>query len=258
MSAIHLPKAGVGSINFDISLAANSSSKPYFRAFSTGGINQGGNTVWIDPDAQEKANGGFNPGSNPPGAPTYGRDNVFFIGAADFVTRISRVHSVWFEAIDPFITDEQENFIAPFYIEPTKEPRDEDQPAGTAVNLAFRGASNIRKDRYICDDLTTVNREPLENALFLYSFGDYYDDGVVNTAFGEIPLKNEPYENSACDDAGEEKKKFIVFINDEEEWRDEIIQIAGAPFYQVRITFESDIFTGLVPELSALAIAWYD
>lgn len=250
------PDPGAIGLNaFDISLAANSSSKPYFRAFSTGGI-QDSNTIWIDPDAEEKSNGGFNPGNN--GAKTYGRDNVFYIGAADFVTRISRVHSVWFEAIDPFITDEKALFTAPLYIEPTKEPRDEDQPIGTAVNLAYRGASNIRSDRFVCDDLTTVNREPLENALFLDSFGDYYDDGVVNTAFGEIPLKNEPYENTTCDSAGDDRKKFIVFIADQEDWLDEITSIGGAPFYQVRITFESDIFTGLVPELSALAIAWYD
>ena len=97
------PDAGSVGLNaFDISLAANSSSKPYFRAFSTGGINTQGNTVLVLPDTEEEANGGFNPGSNPPGQKTFGLDNTFYIGAADFVTRISRVHSVWFEALDPF------------------------------------------------------------------------------------------------------------------------------------------------------------
>jgi hypothetical protein len=126
------PDPGAIGLNaFDISLAANSSSKPYFRSFSTGGINSSGNTVWVHPDAELEANGGFNPGDG--GKPTWGQDNTFYVGGADFVTRLARVHSVWFEAIDPFITTEKTLFEAPIYIEPSKEPRDEDQPAGTSV-----------------------------------------------------------------------------------------------------------------------------
>ena len=83
------------------SLAANSSSKPYFRAFSTGGIDTSGNTVLVQPDNEDSANGGFNPFSLPnPGAPTPGRDDAFYFGAVDFVTRVSRSHSVWYETVD--------------------------------------------------------------------------------------------------------------------------------------------------------------
>ena len=105
---------------------------------------------------------------------TYGLDNTYYIGAADFVTRISRVHSVWFKTLDPFLEDEQ-LFEDPIYIEPIKEPRDEDQPDGTLVELSFRGASNIRVDRFLCGDLSVQNTQPLDNAQLLDSFGDYYD-----------------------------------------------------------------------------------
>ncbi len=250
------PDPGAIGLNaFDISLAANSSSKPYFRAFSTGGIDSSGNTVIVNPDSEEEANGGFSPAAG--GAKTYGLDNSYYIGAADFVTRIARVHSIWFKAIDPFVTSEETLFTAPIYLEPTKEPRDEDQPVGTAVVLNFRGASKIRDDRYkCCSNPQVQNTEPLENALLFDSFGDYYDHGCVQP--DEIPLHNELFENRSCDIDNNQKSKFIVFFNDEEKWTDDISLISGAPYYQVRVTFESDIFTGLTPELSALAVAWFD
>lgn len=251
------PDVGAVGLNaFDISLAANSSSKPYFRAFSTGGINTQGNTILVNPDTEEEANGGFNPGSNPAGKPTFGLDNTYYIGAADFVTRISRVHSVWFRALDPFLSD-GELFEDPIYTDPIKEPRDEDQPDGTLVELHFRGASNIRVDRFLCCTTPLVqNTEPLDNAQLLDSFGDYYDHHCYLST--EVPIHNAVQENLACDDADQKNKKFISLFNDEEAWLPSIHQIDTARFYQVRITFHSDIFTGLTPELSALAISWHD
>ena len=49
-----------------LNLAVNSSSRPYFRAFSTGGVNTSGNQVFIDPENETSANGGF-AGCNPAG-----------------------------------------------------------------------------------------------------------------------------------------------------------------------------------------------
>ena len=55
-------------------------------------------TIEWDPELEDIANGGFNPNSTPnPGAPTFGQDNQFYIGALDFVVRVSRAHSVWFD-----------------------------------------------------------------------------------------------------------------------------------------------------------------
>lgn len=257
------PDSGAIGLNaFDISLASNSSSRPYFRAFSTGGINEEGNFETVQPDSETHANGGFNPGSNPPGAPTHGLDNSYYIGAADFVTRVSRVHSVWFRALDPF-ADHSDGFVLfedPIYDQPITEPRDEDQPDGTKVRLHFRGAQNIRTNvRFICNEPDSSpdipNTEPLDNALKLDPFGDYYDHTEYPNEL--LPRHNPKQENTACDENGE-LKPYIIFHDGKDFWRPIISGIDTAPYYQVRITFESDIFTGLVPELSALAISWHD
>jgi len=231
------PDQGAAGINgLDISLAANSSSKPYFRAFSTGGYNQSGNAVQIDPDTESKANGGFNPGSEPPGKPTYGLDNSFYIGAADFVVRVSNSHSIWFPATNP---KDGTFFNKPLYMDPTMEPRAEDQPVGTSVTLAFRGATKSTPTTAACGN----GPEPwTENATTLDAYGDHYDDCVLNCP--PVPNHNGGKEN-----------QFIKFFG-EGAWETDITQLNTAKYYQVRVTFQSDIFTGLSPELSALAVAW--
>ena len=120
---------------FDISLGVNTSARPNFRAFSTGGQDQANNTIRIDPDLELEANGGFNPNSNPPGASTYGLDNSVYMGSMDLVTRVSRVYSLWFEATG--ISGEPE------FSPPVVEPRIEQQPLGTGLEIAFRGASIV-------------------------------------------------------------------------------------------------------------------
>ena len=231
------PDQGAAGINgLDISLAANSSSKPYFRAFSTGGYNQSGNPVTIDPDTESKANGGFNPGSKPPGKPTYGLDNAFYIGAADFVVRVSHSYSVWFPATNP---KDGTFFAQPLYMAPTMEPRAEDQPMGTSISLAFRGVKKSTPIAPACGD----GPEPwIENATTLDAYGDHYDDCVL--VCPPVPNHNAAKENI-----------YINLLGDGS-WVTDITQINTAKYYQVRITFQSDIFTGLGPELSALAVAW--
>ena len=123
--------AALGLNALDANIAINSSSRPNFRAFSTGGINSSGVPIFRDPDLQTTAQGGFNPSSNPPGLPTLPVDNVFHIGQMDLVVRVSRVHSVW---IDTRLSNAS---FAP----PIVEPSPQDQPPGTHVELAFRGAT---------------------------------------------------------------------------------------------------------------------
>ena len=45
------------------------------------------------------------------------------------------------------------------------------------------------------------------------------------------------------------------FLNDSA-WHDDVSDIDGVPYYQIRITFLSNIETALSPELSALGITW--
>ncbi|MBI5361550.1 MAG: hypothetical protein HZA53_00120 [Planctomycetes bacterium] len=143
------PDSGALGLNaFDISLGNLNSAQPNFRAFSTGGTGTGGTVVPKNPDLQPTATGGFNPTSAPPGLPTLGGDNSFYIGQMNLVTRISRAHSIWFDtgagALPQFGT-------------PVIEPRGEDQPPGTQVVLAFRGSSSITAGSAVLNDARTVD-----------------------------------------------------------------------------------------------------
>lgn len=241
------PDDGAQGVNsFDISLAANSSSKPYFRAFSTGGINQSGNRVLVDPDTENEANGGFNPGSNPPGKTTFGLDNSFYIGAADFVTRVSRTHSVFFQAVNPLTGNLFEN---PLYIDPVMEPALADQPNGTSIKLAFRGVHTFNPPEWSCDP-NVPNNDALEDGNTIDAYGDHYDDDCLppdEPTCSYIPNHNPKFENVG-----------LKFLDKDDTWKNSIDLINTSSYYQVRITFEADIFTGLVPELSALAVSWYE
>ncbi len=231
------PDQGAAGVNgLDISLAANSSAKPYFRAFSTGGIDTSNNPVQVDPDTENKANGGFNPTSSPPGKPTFGLDCSVYLGAADFVVRVSHSHSIWFPATNP---QDGSFFNKPLYMQPIMEPRAEDQPVGTAITLAFRGMKKSTPGTAECGN----GPEPwLENAITLDAYGDHYDDcppptcGILN-------------HNASQENVG-------IKLFGDGAWVNDISLIDTAKYYQVRVSFQSDIFTGLGPELSALAVAW--
>ncbi len=126
-------QTALGLNSFDINIAINSSSLPNFRAFSTGGTNSSGTPVVRDPDLQSVATGGFNPNSNPPGQPTIPVDNAFYIGQMDLIIRLSRAHSIWFNSGSATVV----------YSTPVVEPRDVDQPSGTQIQLAYRGATTV-------------------------------------------------------------------------------------------------------------------
>ena len=123
----------LGLNSFDVNIALNSSPQPYFRAFSTGGMDAASHAVIKDPDLEPIATGGFNPTSIPPGAPTPGVDNTFYIGQMDLITRISRAHSIWLDTTSASVA----------YSTPVVEPKAADLPLGTALQLAFRGATGV-------------------------------------------------------------------------------------------------------------------
>ena len=83
----------------------------------------------------------------------------------------------------------------------------------------------------------------MENATTLDAYGDHYDDCVLNCP--PVPNHNAAKENPN-----------INFLDGKDKWFKGIGKIDKAKYYQVRVTFQSDIFTGLGPELSALAVAW--
>lgn len=222
---------------FDVSLATTSSAKPYFRAFSSGGVDWQGNLVYVHPDAETKANGGFNPASNPPGAPTFGLDNVFYLGSMDFVVRVSRSHSVWRPAVHPA----GGVLSAPVYTEPVLEPGADRQPAGTGIAVHFRGMTAFTPPPDSCTG--GPNTDALEDALAIDLYGDHYDDNCIPP--GGIANHNPTRENVG-----------IAFLNGDDRWKGDVAAIATAPYYQVRLTFSADVESGRTPVLGTFALGW--
>jgi len=129
--------SGIGLNTFDVSLAVAISSRPNFRAYSTGGVDTAGQQQVLNPDLELVPTGGFNPFSTPSGQRTNNdADNFYYVGQLDTVIRVSRVHSVWFDSI----------FFSPEYISPVLEPSPDLQPFGTQVLVDYRGASTFSGD----------------------------------------------------------------------------------------------------------------
>lgn len=212
----------LGLNSFDISLAINSSSRPNFRTFSTGGTNTSGAQVTVDPDLIEKPTGGFNPTSTPPGKTTPVADNSFYIGQLNIITRVSTVFTQWLNADDT---------PTPDYLDPVMEPSVEQQPQGTFITLDFRGAETV----------TTIGEaSPQADASVLDFYGDLPDQSEGST--GDPNAKNQGISFFP--------QPFV------RTWYGDIDEVDGADFIQVRMTFVSSQESLLTPELSALGIAF--
>ncbi|MCP3914737.1 MAG: hypothetical protein GY711_04155 [bacterium] len=223
----------LGVNGFDVSLAVNSSAQPYFRAFSAGGIDASSNIVLVNPDLETEANGGYNPGSVPPGQPTFGRDGTYYVGAADMVVRVSRTYSLWFSALEPGTS---QPFANPTYAAPGVWPPAEAQPAGTSISLAFRGTDSVG------------NAEAETDAKTIDSYGDHYPDSSV------VPPAQANHNSALANLIDGTSMGFLA--PGESIWRDDLSAIDGKEYYQVRITFESNTATGLTPILSSLGVSW--
>lgn len=146
---------------FQIALAINTSGRPDFRGFSTGGVNSAGQVVTVDPDNDPQMTGSFAPGSTPPGLPTPAKDNSFYYGQADFVVRVSVVFTRWFNAGSANTT------WAPAVLEPAPNF----QPSETQVVLAFRGATTPGGNISTMGTTSSQPRQP---------YGDYGGEVFFN------------------------------------------------------------------------------
>lgn len=111
-----------------LAIAVNSSARPYFRVFSSGGFDTAGQPQTLDPETNSQANGGYGAAGNK----TQPNDNSVIFGQADFVIRVSRMHTAWFDT---------KAAAGVTWGAPVVEPVT--QPLGTSVTLAFRGATTI-------------------------------------------------------------------------------------------------------------------
>jgi hypothetical protein len=211
-----------GTNGFRVAIAINTSAFPFFRAHSSGGILQSGQTKIVDPDAELVASGGVNPTT---GTVTLPHDNVFYYGQADFVVRVSRAHTIWFNTLGV------SQFVAPVI-----DASSLDLPPGTQVSVALRGASAI-----------TTSAPKLiawADARNLDPYGDSYTTSQ-HWALGHIgALAFTP-----------------TFVNvppapTDRRWHTNASEINGARFVQARISFVANAESGASPRIDSLGLAY--
>ena len=200
-----------------ISLAINSSARPNFRAYSTGGVNTSRRVIKRNPDGETSPQGGFNPTSRPrPGARTaQSADNTFYNGQLDVVIRISRAHTVWIDTTYP----------DPVYLAPVLEPTNAEQPPGTSVVLDFRGVNSF--------SATAASRA--FNSASINAYGN-----VIKTNLSppvEVPIAYFP--------AGQVWRAFISTIDTAQYFQMRLTFVNN-----IAVT------PGLTPELSAIGVAF--
>lgn len=210
--------AAFGLNGFKTSFAINSSYRPTFRAFSTGGV-VGTNITVVDPDASPTATGGINPMT---GGSTQPVDNTVYWGQVDFVVRVSRMHTIWLDAKG-----------ASQFAEPVLEPNNTVQPVGTQVSVAFRGASNV----------FALNGTPWLDSQNYDPYGNSFTQAQL-TALGNTtnPLLITYFPNPN----GPLQK----------EWTNNISTLNGASWLQARVSFVSNAESDVSAELSALGFGF--
>ena len=148
------------------------------------------------------------------------------------------------------------------YLPPTLEPRAEDQPIGTSVEVSFRGASAIT---YLnpgqvpgAGTAQDNDRGPDDNPIDPASttgqrFTDYQINGFTIDQWGDYYNSVDPpfdVHRTANANPG------LTFLAGDSTWKTDVAQIEDAVFYQVRLTFFANIATGESPEVSAFALSW--
>ena len=204
---------------FKVNIALNSSARPAFRAYSTGGVLANGSLFKIDPDNEPNARGGIVNG-NPTG---FGSeiDPVFYLGQADFVVRVNRIHTIWLDTVQ---------FTAQFQA-PVVEPQAALQPAGTQVLVALRGATNVTNGA-----IPPGGVAPRGNAAAYDPYGDPRAAVVVPNNF-TVTYPLGP--NNIPDNT----------------WKSDPSLLNNLRFVQARITLISNPSTMLSPELTAMGFS---
>ncbi|MEM1451956.1 MAG: Ig-like domain-containing protein [Planctomycetota bacterium] len=239
------PSGGAVTANIFDHRLGHTSTLPGFRAFSAGGRDTAGTLIIVDPDSETNANGGFDTTSIPPGDPLPGVDNALYLGALDLVVRVSRAHSIFYPAIDPFDAN-QDPFPAPIFAEPVLFP--ETPPQGSRIDLAFRGASSAAAPA----TTDAGQSDP---------YGDFYTTIPLNYQPPDTDTEVERPGNASCFDGSFNYFSFdenlgVGFPNGDDSWKETIAEINGERFFQVRISFTANAATSESPELAAMGFGW--
>lgn len=203
------------------------SSFPFFTLYSAGGTDTSGVPQQKQPDLEQIPTYGFNenPLWGPEGTPTGGGWESFRINQhAEFVVRITRVPTIWFDATG------SANFATPVVL-----PDNTDQPSGTSIVLAFRSASAISNSG------SNPPNAVMTNANGINAYGDEPSLGAL---FGD-PNKYVGTENAS-----------VTFLGGDKSWKSTIQQLNGSRFFQLRLTFVNNPINNLSPYLDGLGLAW--
>ena len=219
-----------GSNGFQVQIMVGSSALPAFRVFSAGGRDAGGTWHFVVPDDPNnngtKPSGGYNTVT---GETTKAYGPELYWGECEFVIKVSRVFTHWFEfggTLDQ---------ISPF----TMEPASQQQPEGTEIRIEFRGTTLI--DQSDCDrdgDGFLAEFTPLTSASVFDAYGDFhtYDPApelnVTEFACGDVTLPGD----------------WTTDPND--------LVTQGAQYFQLRFTFIANTEQDFEPWLDALGFAW--
>lgn len=212
--------------NFDVSIAISSCNRPFFRAFSTGGVNSSGQAVEKDPDQEVSPSGGFNgnPQIAPVGQTTNGRDPTVYLGQLDVVLRISRAHTTLIDAEQSYGVPGINKLFD--YAPPVVEPSPALQPLGTGVVLAWRGSDG--DPALLGEDVTDASK------LDVYG----------NVAYGLLSGQT----NNPTD--------ARVWPFTQPEWSNSIDSVDGLRYIQTRFTFVSNTASQLSPVVDSYAVAF--
>ncbi|MHC4837747.1 MAG: Ig-like domain-containing domain [Planctomycetota bacterium] len=162
---------------FQVQIMVGSSNTPAFRVFSSGG--RDGQGIWhlVVPDQPSEGtnpSGGYNTQT---GATTKVFGPELYWGQVDFVTKVSRVYTHWFDFGGTLST------MSALTLEPTPSQAN----PGTSVTVEFRASANV--DVAACDP----DPDPLTNASFNFdAYGDY--DG---SACGTVSTPSDWYADPA-------------------------------------------------------------
>lgn len=143
---------------FQVQIMVGSSNIPAFRVFSTGGRDGGGTWNLVVPDLPPEGtapNGGYNTST---GVATKGFGPELYWGQVDFVTKVSKVYTHWFDFGGDL------NAMSALAIEPTAAQAS----PGTSVEVQFRSTATIFDTA--CDD----GPSPLNDASTSFdAYGEY-------------------------------------------------------------------------------------
>lgn len=136
---------------------------PFWTAYTAGGIPAAsGIPITVDPDSATIAQGNL---AAPGATGALPRNQVIFFGQGDFVVRVNRAHTRWFECA-PGAAGLPFNFA-----EPVIEPSVSSLPAGTQLLVQYRGATGMN----------SAGNKPWEVAAELDAYGNARAGGTAFT-----------------------------------------------------------------------------